>query len=107
MSDYPKCPGLGDPVFRDPDTIVERQYLGKIPPRYSFDRPTYRFRSRTFAHVGTAGFSADIDKAKKFYASHGLRVRAKKYEAKSYGRYWAIYVGKGVWREYTSHYRSG
>lgn len=107
MPEYPRFHLLGDSPVQDPDTICEKKYLGSIPPKYSFSSKTYKFKSRVFHLVGTAHSKDVVEKAKRHYAAMGLHVRVKKYEAKSYGRYFDIYVGKGVWHEYTSHYRSG
>ena len=46
MTDYPKAPGLRDEPVEDwvkRETIVKTRNITKIPPRYSFDSPTYSY----------------------------------------------------------------
>lgn len=112
MTDYPKAPGLRDEPVEDwvkRETIVKTRNITKIPPRYSFDHPTYSYEWIRYELVGAVFSKADIPKIKAFYKAKKLLMQTRQMGGRGakFGNYHLVYVSNGKWHEAHSSSRPG
>lgn len=112
MTDFPRAPGMKEEPVEDwvkRDIIVKTRNITKIPPRYSFDRPTYKYEFIRYHLTGAIFSKADIPKAKAFYKAKNLRMQTQLMGGRGarFGNYWLVYVSDGKWHEAHSSSRPG